>query len=225
MTADIEGGPKRRGKAWATFLKLFDLLIVNWFFSFVCIIYFAATTDLLDVYIFPEDEWVRYAITFGITYVVLFVAYVFQDEIQVVHHWLARNSCCIVEEGTFPKTNKRGEVYKLPVSACYYDMAFFYRAVYGYVIGLAYVAQWHCYWGAFEILTKGVHYGYLVLVSVLALAFWRVVLNGSMELNCEIVPLCLVRDTVFYDYFEQSRRIKLKRVKLYICSLLKFMLS
>jgi hypothetical protein len=204
----------RDKKLCSNFLKLFDLLFVAWFYSFMTIAYYAATTDIIDTIIYPDNEVIRYSITFSITYAVLFVFYVFQNEIQRVHDWLARRKCCAARKPKSPLPTQQATESSPDVSdrCCYYDFAFFFRCFYGYIVGVAYTTQWHVFWGVFLLLTGNVHWGYMVLVSFVAIVIYRVVLKMPMVVYCQTVPFNLVRDKSFKGYFDQFYFIKLKKV-------------
>lgn len=92
-----------------------DLLLSGFFFTALSIVYYGATTDLLVLYIFPDEPYLNDLMTFVIAYVILFVFYVFQDELQSIHNWLSKDS------------------------TCFYGKAFLYRLVYHYIAALAYV--------------------------------------------------------------------------------------
>jgi hypothetical protein len=211
MTEDGGQPQPKRKRAWAAFLKLMDLTLIVWIYSALAIVYYAATTDIFNVLIYPDEAWKRRGIFLAITYTILFVYYIVQDEIQSMHAWLESKTCYYKKKQEIEQT--RGKLTNMLAAwFFYYDWSFCYRCVYGYFLSIAYVCQWEAYWDIFVELTPNVHWGYLVLASFAAIFVYRFLLQNRMELHCQTVPFCLIKDNLFHDYFTQFRRIKFKKV-------------
>jgi hypothetical protein len=217
---------KRSGSSSAcrVCLKLTDFLLNAILITPLVTSYWAATWDIISLYIFPTDYIISYLFTFLISNTILIGVYMFQDELQRFHSFLRTrprvyDTVQQVEVLSSPtstssfssSTPSLGSPNNIPY---YYDSAFLFRCLYSYLVANAYVAQWRTYWDIFDALTVSVHYMYFLVIALIALLLYRAVLNSSLETYTKTVPFSLLRDNNLDSYFIQWKRIQSDNVSL-----------
>ncbi len=203
--------------AFCNFLKLFDIFTNAFFFTVVTIFFWVSTSDVIYAFVFPDEPFYLYLTAFLMANVILLPTYIFQDELQQIHNYLAKKGChqCGVTDAAIiaPLSISHNQPQQHSPRKCYYDLAFFYRCLYSYVVSVGYVAQWISYWEIFSYILADVDYTYFLVFSFVAMLAYRIVLNSTMEYYCLCVPFCLVRDTAFDSYCLQWHEIDLKNVR------------
>ena len=186
-----------------------DLFLLNMFlFTPLTIFYWAATWDIIYLYIFPNNFALSFLATFLFANAILICVYVFQYDFQLIHNYLhgcAAHDGLLINEAASPKA----AAARLK---SYYDKAFLFRFLYSYLVANAYVAQWRTYWDVFNRMTENVHYLYFVAISIIAFVLYRCVLQNSLESYSKTVPYCLMRDIHLDTYFIQWQKVYLNSV-------------
>jgi hypothetical protein len=208
-------------------LHLTDLVANAVLITPLAICYWAATWDIISLYIFPTDYIVSYLFTFLLSNIVLMSAYLFQNELQLVHNRLRTSkpqvydavqveaTTTVAASSSSSSSSTNSLATATTNNGRYYDAAFLFRCLYSYLVANAYVAQWRTYWDILDYLTVGVHYMYFLVIALIALFLYRVVLNNSLEAYTKTVPFSLVRDNNLDSYFIQWKKIHTNNVRFF----------
>ena len=145
----------------------------------------SSSWDIFYDLLLPYSFLTRTGITFLICNSLLLAAYCYQEKLQHIHNSISQ-----------------------PQS--YYGKAFALRFVYTYLLTIAYVLQWKCYWESYNEATKQVNYIYFVVISLLTLLIYRLVLQRSLVAFTKTVPFFLSKDEEFSAYFLQAKVLRLE---------------
>jgi hypothetical protein len=168
---------------------ILDILFTFFFITPLVVFFWTSSWDIIYVYIFPNDFYYSILITFIVSNTGLFLCYVFQEKLTLIHNRLCDDD-----------------------SLNYYNKAFYFRALFTYILTIFYVCSWKTYWDLYSNLAKDVEWFYFVGISLIAIISYRFILKKSVDNFTKTVPFYLVKDKHFDDYFQQPKVVNIDNV-------------
>jgi hypothetical protein len=198
---DIENDGNESLK-YKIFLKLIDLLLTCFVFTPLVIIFWASTWDILYLFLFPNDFYLSILTTFIIANSILIIFHLFQEKLNNFHLKLR----------DIIKMDAELDILNQDARVNYYSRDFYFRCFYSYILTGAYVCAWKTYWELYTHFTDGLNWPFFLLISIIALIFYRFGLKRSIDNFTRTVPFYLFMDIKFEQTFLQPKRIFLNNV-------------
>ena len=176
------------------------ICVINGLFTIsLVVIFWASLWDILYEDVYPENVPLSLLISWIVGNSILLIFYFIQDILQRCHSRL---------------TSSVG--------------AFIFRAVYSYLLSLAYVFHYRSYWDAYSYFTEDIDYRVFLGISLFSIAVYRYVCEGSWDALNESVPFNVTVTAKFDGFFLLNSFASTKQVSGLLVSafeLLRFPLS
>jgi hypothetical protein len=183
--------------------SLIDILLSCFIFTPLVIIFWASTWDILYLFIFPNDFYLSILTTLAIANSILIFFHLFQKQLNNFHLKIRDIIKMDSELDILNQTNAHVN---------YYSRDFYFRCFYSYVLTGAYVCAWKTYWDLYTHFTNGFHWIFFLMISFIAIIFYRFGLRRSLDNFTRTVPFYFFKDVHFEQTFLQPKRIFLKNV-------------